>query len=94
MCGTIQGADARGAVTEKIALYVLVGARDGYHAVFSITELSPVFGDTLVLLADRRDGKPLTDAEGPYRLVVPNDERAARSVRQVASLTVRSGADE
>jgi hypothetical protein len=31
--------------------------------------------DEVVLLAHRKDGKPLTAAEGPYRVIVPDDKR-------------------
>jgi hypothetical protein len=43
----------------------------------------------VILLADRRDGQPLAAAEGPLRLVVPDEKRHARWVRQVRSCTVR-----
>jgi hypothetical protein len=35
-----------------------------------------------------RDGKPLSETEGPLRIVVPHDKRQARWVRQVTSLTI------
>ena len=37
---------------------------------------------SVVLLADHRDGQPLSTAEGPLRLVVPDEKRHARWVRQ------------
>lgn len=79
---------------DKMALYILVDARDGYRVVFSITELAPVFGDAVVVLADRRNGQPLSAKEGPYRLIVPNDKRPARSVRQVTSLMLKSATEQ
>ena len=48
--------------------------------------------DKVVLLADRKDGKPLLGGEGPYRLVVPDDKRPLRWVKQVARISVRGGA--
>ena len=57
-------------------------------AVFSLVELDPARTGPPVLLADRRDGKPLEAAEGPLRLIAPEDARPVRWVRQVASLRV------
>jgi hypothetical protein len=42
-----------------------------------------------LLLADQRDGKPLSEKEGPLRLVVPDEKREGRWVRQVISLKVQ-----
>ena len=71
-----------------MALYLLVEAADGYRVVFALPELDPAFTERVVLLADHRDGQPLTPAEGPLRLVVPDEKRQARWVRQVGSGTV------
>jgi hypothetical protein len=42
--------------------------------------------------ADRKDGKPIASGEGPYRLIVPDDKRPARWVKQVRRITVACGA--
>jgi hypothetical protein len=73
----------------NMALYLLVEAADGYRVVFALPELDPAFTEHVVLLADHRDGQPLTTTEGPLRLVVPDEKRHARWVRQVGSCTVR-----
>jgi len=41
-----------------------------------------------VLLADKRDGKPLSADEGPIRIVVPGEKRQGRWVRQVQELRI------
>ena len=41
-----------------------------------------------ILVADKRDGKPLPDKQGPFRLVCPNDHEGARSVRMLQTLEV------
>jgi DMSO/TMAO reductase YedYZ molybdopterin-dependent catalytic subunit len=41
-----------------------------------------------VLLADTADGKPLPPQAGPLRLVVPDDKRHARWVRQVTRIDI------
>jgi hypothetical protein len=69
-------------------LYVLVKARDGYAAVFALPEFDAGFTDRVILLADRRDGHPLDAVEGPLRLVVPDEKRRARWVRQVIDIQV------
>jgi hypothetical protein len=79
------GQDLRG---PALATYLVVEAADGYRAVFALPELDPAFTDRVILLADRRDGKPLDEREGPLRIVVPGEKRAARWVRQVVALKV------
>jgi len=72
----------------RLASYVLVTARDGYRAVYSLAELDPTLGNRKVLLVDRCGGKPLDDEDGPLRLIAPEDARPARWVRQVQSIAV------
>ncbi len=85
--GSPSGHDMRG---KQVTLYLLVGASDGYHAVFAIAELDPAFADRHVLLADKRDGVPLSSNEGPFRIIAPEEKRHARWVRNVISLSVES----
>jgi hypothetical protein len=80
------GKDLRG---KAMDLYLLVTASDGYRVVFALPELDSGFTDRLVLVADRRDGKSLSAAEGPFRIVVPGEKRHARWVRNVIELSVR-----
>jgi DMSO/TMAO reductase YedYZ molybdopterin-dependent catalytic subunit len=74
---------------KSLAAYLVVEAADGYKAVFALPELDPAFTDRVVILADKRDGKLLTGSEGPYRVVIPEEKRQARWVRQVIALTIR-----
>jgi len=74
---------------KDLALYLVVSASDSYKAVFALPELDHAFTDQTILLADRRDEKPLSEKEGPLRIVVPNEKRPARWVRQVTELTIR-----
>jgi DMSO/TMAO reductase YedYZ molybdopterin-dependent catalytic subunit len=84
--GVKLGRDLRG---ERVATVVVVGAADGYRAVFSVPEIDTSFNDRRVVLADRRDGKAIVPSDGPLRMVVPGEKRHGRWVRQVVSLTVR-----
>lgn len=65
-----------------------VQARDGYAIVFSLAELDDGFRQRPVLLADRRGGKPLSGDEGPLRLVVADEQRPARWIRQISGFTL------
>jgi len=67
---------------------LLVEASDGYRAVIALPELDPAFTDKQILLAFLRDGKPLGEKEGPYRIVIPDEKRMARWVRQVTTLKI------
>jgi DMSO/TMAO reductase YedYZ molybdopterin-dependent catalytic subunit len=71
-----------------LASYVLAKAQDGYQVVFALGELDAAFGNAKILIADKRDGKPLFGFQGPLRLVCPDDKAGARSVRMLESLQV------
>lgn len=86
LAGVKFGDDLRG---KALALFLVAEASDHYRAVFALPELDHDYTDKVVLLADRRDGKPLADNEGPRRLVVSDEKRQARWVRQIITLTVR-----
>jgi hypothetical protein len=64
--------------------YMLVEAKDGYRAVFAWAELDPSFMDKAVYVVTIRDGKPLSEKDGPFQLVAPGEKR----VRQVTALTI------
>jgi DMSO/TMAO reductase YedYZ molybdopterin-dependent catalytic subunit len=83
--GAPLGKDLRG---KALATYILAKAHDGYQVVFGLGEIDPAFGDEPILVADKRDGKPLFGYQGPFRLVCPNDKAGARSVRMLESIEV------
>ncbi|MGA2689345.1 MAG: molybdopterin-dependent oxidoreductase [Candidatus Korobacteraceae bacterium] len=74
---------------EDLRDYVEVAGRDGYRVVFALAELDPSLQDNKVLVAISNEGKPLDDILGPVRVIVPQDKRQARSVRQVTTITLR-----
>jgi DMSO/TMAO reductase YedYZ molybdopterin-dependent catalytic subunit len=78
----------------NLTKYLLVEAADAYQVVFALPELDPAYTDRVVLLADRRDGKPLAHSEGAFRLVVPDEKMPARWIRQITTLTVIRATDE
>ena len=54
--------------------------------VIALPEIDPAFTNQQILLAFLKDGKPLDDKEGPYRIVIPDEKRPARWARQVTAL--------
>jgi hypothetical protein len=79
------GASLKG---KRLASCLLVGAADDYHVVIALPELDPAFTDKQVVLAFLKDGKALDEKEGPYRIVIPDEKRMARWVRQVTTLKI------
>lgn len=71
---------------KALASYVLAKAHDGYQVVFTLAEVAPEFANEPILVADKREGKPLSGSLGPLRLICPNDKEGARSVRMLESL--------
>jgi Oxidoreductase molybdopterin binding domain len=88
MAGVPTGSELRG---KALALFVVVEASDGYRAVFALAELDSGFTDRVILVADRRDDKPLSAQSGPFQLVVPGEKKHARWVRQVIRIKVGRG---
>jgi DMSO/TMAO reductase YedYZ molybdopterin-dependent catalytic subunit len=68
---------------------VATGA-DGYKVVLALGEIDPEFHPGQVLVADSMDGKPLGPQTGPLRLIVSEDKRPARSVRNLVSIEIKS----
>jgi hypothetical protein len=85
MVGVPAGEKLRG---KELTGYVMIEAADGYHALFALPEADPAFAERKIILADKRDGKPLSEKEGPFRIVVEREKRQARCVRQVTRIVV------
>ena len=83
--GISSGESVRG---KRLASCLLVGAADGYRVVIALPEIDPAFTDKPIVLAFVKNGKPLDDKEGPYRIVIPDEKRMARWVRQVTTLKI------
>lgn len=88
--GVALGKSVRG---ERLAEYVIVRAADGYRALFSLAETDPLFRERTLLLCYRKNGRPLPDKEGPLRLIVADEKRHARWVRQVTTIELGSVGD-
>jgi len=85
--GVPHGKDLMGKV---LADYVVATGSDGYKSVIALGEVDPAFHPGVVLVADTLDGKPLDAKTGPFRLVVSQDKRPARSVRNLVTIEVKT----
>jgi hypothetical protein len=85
--GVQHGKDLMG---KALAQYVVATGSDGYVSVVALGEVDPEFHPGTVLVADAMDGKPLDAKAGPFRLVVSEDKRPARSVRNLVRIEVRT----
>lgn len=65
LAGIELGESLRG---RRLATFLLVEAADNYQAVFALPEIDPGFTDKIVLLADRRDGQPLSKLRASFAL--------------------------
>ena len=80
------GSDLRG---KALADYVVATGSDGYRTVLALGEVDPAFHSGEVIVADAMNGKPLDDHSGPMKLVVTEDKRPARSVRNLVKIELK-----
>jgi len=73
---------------KRLASCLLVEAADDYRVVFALPEIDSEFTDKQIVLAFLQNGKPLDAKAGPYRIVIPDEKRMARWVRQVTKLKI------
>ena len=85
LAGAPQGHDLRG---PALRLVVLAEARDGYAVVYSLAELSPGLGGRRGIVAVEQDGKPLSNEDGPLRIVLEGEGKPARWIRQLERLRI------
>ena len=85
--GAPLGNELRG---EALANYVVATGADGYRVVLALGEVDPAFHPGEVVVADAMNGKPLDAHSGPFKLVVSEDKRPARSVRNLVSLELKA----
>ena len=84
--GAPLGPELRG---EALTNFVVAGGADGYQAVLALAEVDPAFHPGDVLVADTMNGKPLDEHAGPLKLVVTEDKRPARSVRNLTHIELK-----
>jgi DMSO/TMAO reductase YedYZ molybdopterin-dependent catalytic subunit len=81
------GSELRG---KALANYVVATGSDGYKAVLALAEVDPSFHPGEILVADAMNGQPLDEHSGPLKLVVTEDKRPARSVRNLVSIELKA----
>ncbi|WP_254509140.1 molybdopterin-dependent oxidoreductase [Anatilimnocola floriformis] len=81
--GVVFGKELKG---KGAATVVVLEASDGYRIPITLLEIDPGTTEQVVLVADQRDGKPLSEKEGPFRLVIPGDKRQIRWIRMVRTI--------
>jgi len=85
--GLPRGEKLRGKALRAI---VVITASDGYQVVFTLADTDPAFTDRQIILADRKDGKPLPEKEGPFRIIAPLEKRPARWIRNVKTIAIKT----
>jgi hypothetical protein len=83
--GVPVGKDLHG---KALANYIVATGSDGYKVVLALAEIDPAVHPGQVIVADTLNDKPL-DKDGPFKLIVTEDKRPARWVRNLVSLEVK-----
>lgn len=83
--GVTMGSELRG---KNLLKYLLLEAADGYKVIFTLAEIDQEYFDQIILLAFAVDGIPLSKEEGPFRLIVPNEKKTSRWIRQLNKIEV------
>jgi len=84
--GATMGSDLKG---ENLTKFISVEASDGYQVVFALAELDKSFTDRTIILATTMDGKPLPTGDGPFRIIVQDEKKPARCIKQVTAIKVQ-----
>lgn len=77
----------------EFAKVVRIVAEDGYQVVIGLGEADPGIRPNRIILAVAADGAPLNEGTGPFRVIIEDDIRPARSARQVVRIEVIDLAD-
>jgi hypothetical protein len=73
-----------------LSSYLFAMGSDGYGAVIALAEVDPSFHSGEVIVADTMNGQPLDAKSGPFKLVVTEDKRPARWVRNLVYIQLKS----
>lgn len=73
-----------------LSSYLVAVGSDGYEALIALTEVDPSFHTGEVIVADTMNGQPLEARSGPFKLVVTEDKRPARWVRNLVYIQLKS----
>lgn len=84
--GATVGADLKGA---NLAKFILIEAADGYKVVFALAELDSNFTNRTIILATMMDDALLPIGDGPFRVIVQDEKKPARCIKQVTAIKVQ-----
>lgn len=73
---------------QSLRFAVVARGRDGYQAVFSLGELTPMLGGKGVVVAYEEDGAPLPERDGALKLVAAGDQAPSRWIRDLVEVSV------
>lgn len=73
---------------EALQAYLVAESADGYRVVYALPEVDPQFTDAVTIVAYQRNGKPMSELDGAFRLVHSGDKRHARWARKLTALKV------
>ena len=75
---------------DELARVVVIEAMDEYRVVFALAEFDKELGDKPIVLVDRCAGAQLESKYAPLRLIVGDESRPTRWVRQVVKISLTS----
>jgi hypothetical protein len=79
------GKELRG---KQLSTYIAALATDGYEVVYALAEFDPTVMDSGIIVADKRDGQPLANNEGPLRIIAPHDKRPTRCLKSLQEIDI------
>ena len=85
--GVILGEPAK---KQTVSSYIIIRAKDNYKCLIALAELDPLFSSSDIIIASKMDGKALSEKNGPYQIIVPNDKKHGRWIRQVKSIEIHT----
>ena len=74
---------------QALTLCLIATGSDGYRVALSLAEVDPTLHPGEVIVADSYGGETL-GADAPFRLIVSEDKRPARSVKNLVSIELKS----
>ncbi|MCC7438289.1 MAG: molybdopterin-dependent oxidoreductase [Armatimonadetes bacterium] len=83
--GVPTGRSLRG---DAMNLVMRLSAADGYRVTLSLSELEPDFTDRTTVVAYQMDNAPLTEKDGPLRLIISGEKRGARMIRKLTDIRI------
>ncbi|WP_426668315.1 molybdopterin-dependent oxidoreductase [Mucilaginibacter sp. McL0603] len=83
--GVTLGSDLKG---KNLTKCLLITASDNYQVIFALAELDKAYTDRIIILADQMDGKPLPTGDGPFRVIIQDEKKPARCIKQVTGMKV------